>query len=71
MKKKTCDTEKREAESDEQKQIHNEEKRLATQKQREAESDEQKQIHNEKKDLQQRQNRRQSLMSRNKFTMNM
>ena len=37
---------KREAETHEQKQIHDEKKRLATQKKRETESPEQKQIHN-------------------------
>ena len=41
---------KREVEPPEQKQIHNEKKRLAMKRKREAESDEQKQIHNEKKD---------------------
>ena len=40
---------KREAESNEQKQIHNEKVRLTTKTKREAKSNEQKQIHNEKK----------------------
>ena len=51
VKKNTCDTEKREAQSDEHKQIYNEKVTLAKQKKRETESDEQKQIHNEKKRL--------------------
>ena len=42
---------KQDAESDEQKQIHNEKVRLAMMKKRDAESDEQKQNHNEKKRL--------------------
>ncbi len=60
---------KRQAESDEQKQIHNEKVRLATKTKWEAKSDEQKQIHNEKKDLPERQNGMQSPMSKKKFTM--
>jgi hypothetical protein len=43
--------------------------KMESRKKRQAESDEQKQINNEKKDLRHRKNGRQSLMSKNKFTM--